>query len=54
MPPASYTPSRTDLATSSRCALQGVRSEAVLAMAIWGRPVKASSGTPRRIQARWM
>lgn len=54
MPPASYTPLRTEAATSSRCALQGVRSDAVLAMAICGRPVKASSGTPRRIHARWM
>ena len=54
IPPASYTPSRTEAATSSRCALQGVRSEAVLAMAICGRPKKASPGTPRRIQARWM
>jgi len=33
-PPASYTPLRTDAATSSKCALHGVRSEAVLAMAI--------------------
>ena len=32
--------------------LQGVRSEAVFAMAICGRPVNASSGSPRRIHAR--
>ncbi|CAM5250910.1 hypothetical protein SALBM311S_05080 [Streptomyces alboniger] len=44
MPPASYTPLRTEAATSFKCALQGVRSEAVLAMAICGRPVKASPG----------
>lgn len=54
MPPASYTPSRTDDATSSRWALQGARSEAELAMAICGRPVNASPGTPLRIHARWM
>ena len=35
-------------------ALQGVRSEAVLAMAMCGRPSNASSGSPRRIQPRWM
>jgi hypothetical protein len=52
-PPASRTPLRTDAATSVRCALHGVRSEAVLAIAICGRS-KASPGTPRRIQARWM
>ena len=54
MPPASYTPFFTEAATSSRCMLQGVRSEAVFAMAICGRPSKASAGQPRRIQARWM
>ena len=54
MPPASYTPFFTDAATSVRWALQGVRSEAVFAIAICGRPVNASSGTPRRIQARWI
>ena len=54
MPPASYTPLRTDAATSVRWALHGVRSEAVLAMAICGRPDTASAGAPRRIQARWM
>jgi hypothetical protein len=32
--------------------LHGVRSEAVFAMAIYGRPSKASDGTPRRIHAR--
>jgi hypothetical protein len=25
-----------------------------LAIAIWGRPANAESGSPRRIQARWM
>ena len=44
----------TDAATSVRWALHGVRSEAVLAMAICGRPVNASPGTPRRIHARWI
>ena len=53
VPPAARTPSRTAAATSVRCRLQGTRSDAVFAMAIWGRP-KASSGTPRRIHARWM
>ena len=53
-PPASHTPRCTAAETSSRCALHGVRSEAVLAMAMWGRPSKASAGRPRRIQARWM
>ena len=52
-PPASDTPRFTASATSPRCALQGVRSEAVLAIAIWGRS-NASAGAPRRIQARWM
>ena len=52
MPPASYTPCLTLVATSSRWALHGVRSDAVLAMAICGRPSKAWSGTPRRIHAR--
>jgi hypothetical protein len=50
-PPAASTPSRTDAATSVRCRLHGVRSDAVLAIAICGRP-NASLGTPRRIQAR--
>jgi len=36
----------------ARC--RAFRSEAVLAMAICGRPRKASAGAPRRIQARWM
>jgi hypothetical protein len=54
MPPASRIPSRTEAATSCRCALHGARSEAVLAMAMCGRPRKASSGRPRRIHARWM
>jgi hypothetical protein len=53
-PPASQTPALTDRDTSSRCLLHGVRSEAVLAIAICGRPSKASDGVPRRIQARWM
>jgi hypothetical protein len=51
-PPASQTPCLTLSATSVRCRLQGVRSEAVLAIAIWGRPVNADPGRPRRIQAR--
>ncbi len=51
-PPASQTPAATAAETWSRCRLQGVRSEAVLAMAIWGRPSNASAGSPRRIQAR--
>ena len=54
IPPASYTPSLTACATSFRCELQGVRSEAVLAIAMCGRPSKAWSGSPRRIHARWM
>ncbi len=54
IPPAWCTPSRTAPATSSRWELHGVRSEAVLAMARWGRPENASAGRPRRIQARWM
>jgi hypothetical protein len=41
IPPASYTPSLTLCATSLRWALQGVRSEAVLAIAMCGRPSKA-------------
>ena len=36
------------------CALQGVRSDAVFAIAICARPSKAESGVPRRIHARWM
>ena len=52
MPPASYTPCLTLVATSSKWALHGVKSEAVLAMAICGRPSNAWSGTPRRIHAR--
>ncbi len=54
MPPASKMPALTCSATSSRCALHGVRSDAVFAIAMWGRPSKAFSGSPRRIQARWM
>ena len=54
MPPASYTPFFTDAATSFRWALHGVRSEAVFAIAICGRPVNASPGKPRRIHARWI
>ena len=54
-PPASATPRFTAAEISSRCMLQGVRSEAVFAIAIWGRlPSNASSGEPRRIHARWM
>ena len=53
-PPASQTPRATASATSPRWALHGVRSDAVLASAICGRPSKACSGRPRRIQARWM
>ena len=53
-PPASQTPSLTLAATSSRWLLQGARSEAVLAMAMCGRPSKACRGSPRRIHARWM
>ena len=44
----------TDAATSVKWELQGVRSEAVFAIAICGRPVNASPGTPRRIHARWI
>ena len=51
-PPASQTPRFTKSAISLRCALQGVRSEAVLAIAMCGRPVNASSVRPRRIHAR--
>ena len=54
MPPASYTPCLTLSATSLRWALQGVRSDAVLAIAMCGRPSNACAGRPRRIQARWM
>ncbi len=53
-PPASQMPCLTLAATSSRCMLHGVRSDAVLAMAMCGRPSKAWFGRPRRIQARWM
>ncbi len=53
-PPASQTPCLTASATSSRCMLQGVRSEAVLAIAMCGRPSNAWLGSPRRIHARWM
>ena len=53
-PPAAKTPCLTLSATSLKWALQGVRSDAVLAMAICGRPSNALSGNPRRIQARWM
>ena len=53
-PPASHTPAATCSATSVRCRLHGTRSEAVLAIAICGRPAKAESGAPRRIHARWM
>jgi hypothetical protein len=34
--------------------LHGVRSEAVFAIAMCGRPSNADAGSPRRIQARWM
>jgi hypothetical protein len=48
-------PSRTLDATSLRCMLHGVRSDAVLAIAMCGfSPSNASAGRPRRIQARWM
>ena len=53
IPPASYTPCFTLAATSSRWELQGLRSEAVFAMAMCGRPSNAWDGSPRRIQARW-
>src|SRR3954451_15964456 len=53
-PPASQTPFATDRDSSSRCELHGVRSEAVFAIAICGRPSNAESGVPRRIHARWM
>lgn len=53
-PPASQTPRPTCSAISSRWLLHGVRSEAVLAIAICGRPSNAEFGAPRRIQARWM
>ncbi len=53
-PPASQMPAATCSATSVRCRLHGTRSEAVFAIAICGRPVKAESGAPRRIHARWM
>ncbi len=53
MPPASYTPCLTLSATSLRCELHGLRSEAVFAMAMCGRrPSNACEGSPRRIQAR--
>ena len=45
MPPASYTPCLTLSATSLRWALHGVRSEAVLAIAICGRPSNAWLGS---------
>ena len=51
-PPAAQMPALTLAETSSRCRLQGVRSDAVLAMAMCGRPVNADRGSPRRIQAR--
>ena len=52
-PPASQIPFFTLWAISSRCILHGVRSDAVLRIAICGRvPVKAESGLPRRIHAR--
>ncbi len=52
-PPASQTPFMTLWATSFRWELHGVRSEAVLAMAMCGLPPSnASRGSPRRIQAR--
>ncbi len=54
-PPASHTPCLTLVAISSRWTLHGVRSEAVLAIAMCGLPPSnASWGRPRRIQARWM
>ena len=53
-PPASQTPFLTAAAMSSRWLLHGVRSDAVLAIAICGRPSNAEPGSPRRIQARWM
>ena len=53
-PPASQMPCLTLAETSSRWALQGVRSDAVLAIAMCGRPSKACAGSPRRIHARWM
>ena len=52
-PPASRIPFFTNWATPVRCALQGVRSLAVLAIAICGRP-GTSRRALRRIQARWM
>ena len=55
MPPASWMPFATERATSPRCMLQGTRSLAVFAIAMWGRaPSKAEAGRPRRIHARWM
>ena len=54
IPPAAMTPVLTLAATSSKWLLHGVRSEAVLAIAMWGRPSKACAGRPRRIHARWM
>ena len=50
--PAGQQPAVTS-ATSPRWALQGVRSDAVLASMMCGRPSKACAGSPRRIQARW-
>jgi len=52
-PPLSHTPRATCSATSFRWLLHGVRSDAVLAIAICGRPWNAASGNPRRIHARW-
>ena len=52
-PPASQTPCLTASAISLRCELQGVRSEAVFAIAMCGRPSNACAGRPRRIHARW-
>ncbi len=53
-PPASQIPLATLRAMSPRWRLHGTRSDAVLAIAMCGRPSKASSGRPRRIHARWM
>ena len=51
-PPDSQIPFFTLCAISSKCVLQGARSEAVLTIAICGRPSNAESGFPRRIHAR--
>ena len=51
-PPASQIPFFTCSITSLRCELHGVKSDAVFAIAICGRPSKASFGNPRRIHAR--